>query len=278
MHNSGTPGASLFLAGAQGDRIFYLDPHTVFPYEAPGAACGGVVRGEVMVDQAVGSNPGGNVGSSGDTTGTGQLPSATQATGQLPSATKNANGQTPGPGSTRVCEQVLHLEGKTLDPCMVLGFYLRAKVDLDGTSCVSQIPDSRFCRLPARDYSRNVARKTDALFFLSQELCVELALLEGKAGATPLVTVVSGTVSVARDTHEATDAEIVVGKQKTAASDKSDEVVPSPVKVKEETETETEEEAAERGAAMGETKNQATSEDDDWESDDDEYDDARGAA
>ena len=28
----GTPGSSLYVVGAQDDRLFYLDPHTVFPF------------------------------------------------------------------------------------------------------------------------------------------------------------------------------------------------------------------------------------------------------
>lgn len=113
----GTPGASLFLTGTQGDRIFYLDPHTVFPYEEP------------IVEGAGG--------------GEDDKPS-----------TSNQSETSP----RYRCDAVLHLDGKELDPSMVLGFYCRAKSDLD-------------------------------------ELYVELMLSAQKAGSTPLVTVATSSDS-----------------------------------------------------------------------------------
>jgi len=99
----GTPGSSLYVVGAQDDRLFYLDPHTVFPF----------------------------------------------------AESRNAEGRFEiADVSTYACDDALHMDARELDPSMVLGFYCRARGDLD-------------------------------------ELCLELELLQRRAGAAPLLTVAS---------------------------------------------------------------------------------------
>ena len=101
----GTPGSSLYVVGAQDDRLFYLDPHTVFPFAE-----------------------------SAESRNTGRFEIADV--------------------STYACDDALHMDARELDPSMVLGFYCRARGDLD-------------------------------------ELCLELELLQRRAGAAPLLTVAS---------------------------------------------------------------------------------------
>ena len=98
----GTPGSSLYVVGAQDDRLFYLDPHTVFPF----------------------------------------------------AESRNAGRFEIADVSTYACDDALHMDARELDPSMVLGFYCRARGDLD-------------------------------------ELCLELELLQRRAGAAPLLTVAS---------------------------------------------------------------------------------------
>jgi cysteine protease ATG4 len=98
----GTPGSSLYVVGAQDDRLFYLDPHTVFPF----------------------------------------------------AESRNAERFEIADVSTYACDDALHMDARELDPSMVLGFYCRARGDLD-------------------------------------ELCLELELLQRRAGAAPLITVAS---------------------------------------------------------------------------------------
>ena len=98
----GTPGSSLYVVGAQDDRLFYLDPHTVFPF----------------------------------------------------AESRNAERFEIADVSTYACDDALHMDARDLDPSMVLGFYCRARGDLD-------------------------------------ELCLELELLQRRAGAAPLLTVAS---------------------------------------------------------------------------------------
>ena len=98
----GTPGSSLYVVGAQDDRLFYLDPHTVFPF----------------------------------------------------AESRNAERFEIADVSTYACDDALHMDARELDPSMVLGFYCRARGDLD-------------------------------------ELCLELELLQRRAGAAPLLTVAS---------------------------------------------------------------------------------------
>ena len=99
----GTPGSSLYVVGAQDDRLFYLDPHTVFPF----------------------------------------------------AESRNGEGRFEiADVSTYACDDALHMDARELDPSMVLGFYCRARGDLD-------------------------------------ELCLELELLQRRAGAAPLLTVAS---------------------------------------------------------------------------------------
>ena len=98
----GTPGSSLYVVGAQDDRLFYLDPHTVFPF----------------------------------------------------AESRNAERFEIADVSTYACDDALHMNARELDPSMVLGFYCRARGDLD-------------------------------------ELCLELELLQRRAGAAPLLTVAS---------------------------------------------------------------------------------------
>ena len=107
----GKPGASLYFVGAQGDRLFYLDPHVVFPCE-PGPV------------------------------------SKTNGSSTSADAEKNAS------ATPRACDDALHVDARELDPSMVLGFYCRTRGDLD-------------------------------------ELCLELELLQRRAGAAPLLTVAS---------------------------------------------------------------------------------------
>jgi len=98
----GTPGSSLYVVGAQDDRLFYLDPHTVFPF----------------------------------------------------AESRNGGRFEIADVSTYACDDALHMDARELDPSMVLGFYCRARGDLD-------------------------------------ELCLELELLQRRAGAAPLLTVAS---------------------------------------------------------------------------------------
>ena len=106
----GKPGSSLYLVGAQEHRLFYLDPHTVFPFITP-----------VSNDAA-----------------------------PVPATSAERNDAL----GTYACDDALHMDARELDPSMVLGFYCRTRGDL-------------------------------------VELCLELELLQRRAGAAPLITVAS---------------------------------------------------------------------------------------
>jgi cysteine protease ATG4 len=162
----GKPGSSLYLVGAQEHRLFYLDPHTVFPFIT-----------HVSNDAA-----------------------------PLPATSAERNDARDG---TYACDDALHMDARELDPSMVLGFYCRTRGDLD-------------------------------------ELCLELELLQRRAGAAPLITVAS-----ARDlSNGASRVWKPVGAKTRAAPE------PTRGSQSELSRAESEEETEARGAE---------SEDDEWE-------------
>jgi len=162
----GKPGSSLYLVGAQEHRLFYLDPHTVFPFIT-----------HVSNDAA-----------------------------PVPATSAERNDALDG---TYSCDDALHMDARELDPSMVLGFYCRTRGDLD-------------------------------------ELCLELELLQRRAGAAPLITVAS-----ARDlSNGASRVWKPVGAKTRAAPE------PTRGSQSELSRAESEEETEARGAE---------SEDDEWE-------------
>ena len=114
--------------------------------------------------------------------------------------------------STYACDDALHMDARELDPSMVLGFYCRTRGDLD-------------------------------------ELCLELELLQRRAGAAPLLTVAS-----ARDLSRGTSVWKPVGAKTRGAT----ETAPEPTRG---SQSELSREAREEEAEARD----AESEDDEWE-------------
>ena len=93
----GRPGSSLYFVGAQDERLFYLDPHTVQP----------------ALEVSDGRSDGGLGGAAS------------------PREFKKKPRRVRFSARTYRCASTLNMDGRDLDPSMALGFYCRAESDFD---------------------------------------------------------------------------------------------------------------------------------------------------
>jgi cysteine protease ATG4 len=93
----GRPGSSLYFVGAQDERLFYLDPHTVQP----------------ALEVSDGRSDGGLGGAAS------------------PRELKKKPRRVRFSARTYRCASTLNMDGRDLDPSMALGFYCRAESDFD---------------------------------------------------------------------------------------------------------------------------------------------------